>query len=197
MNTLIKIFTFLIFCLSLSPLEAQNGIIRGKVIDDKTGEPVMFANVLVTETGSGTTTDLDGIYELSMSPGNYTLSISYIGFNDLTIKDVIVTAGKVNVVDLRMQESSHMIEEVVVTATQVRNTESAIATIKQRTPNLLDGISSQLIKRNGDGNAGEALRRVTGVSVEGGKHIVVRGLGDRYTKIILNSIEIPGLDPDK
>ena len=38
---------------------------------------------------------------------------------------------------------------------------------------------------------------MTGVSVEGGKHIVVRGLGDRYTKIILNSIEIPGLDPDK
>lgn len=197
MNTLIKIFTFLIFCISLAPLEAQNGIIRGKVIDDKTGEPVMFANVVVNQTGSGTTTDLDGIYEISIAPGSYTLSISYIGFNDLIIKDVIVAAGKVNLVDLRMQESSHMIEEVVVTATQVRNTESAIATIKQRTPNLLDGISSQLIKRNGDGNAGEALRRVTGVSVEGGKHIVVRGLGDRYTKIILNSIEIPGLDPDK
>ncbi|MFM2392671.1 MAG: hypothetical protein RLZZ546_648, partial [Bacteroidota bacterium] len=85
----------------------------------------------------------------------------------------------------------------VVTASQIRNTESAISTIKQKAPNLLDGISSQTIKRNGDGNAGEALRRVTGVSVEGGKHVVVRGLGDRYTKIILNSSEIPGLDPDK
>lgn len=41
------------------------------------------------------------------------------------------------------------------------------------------------------------MRRVTGVSLEGGKNVVVRGLGDRYTKIILNSVEIPGLDPDR
>lgn len=199
MNTLLKTKLFLtliaVFCAFV--VNAQNGIVRGKLIDDKTGEPVMFANVVVVQTGSGTTTDVDGNYELILAPGNYTITISYIGFNDLSVSDVIVQPDKVNILDLRMKESSQVIEEVVITATQSRNSESAIATIKQRTPNLLDGISSQAIRRNGDGNAGEALRRVTGVSVEGGKHIVVRGLGDRYTKIILNSVEIPGLDPDK
>ncbi|MFN8319452.1 MAG: TonB-dependent receptor [Saprospiraceae bacterium] len=199
MNTLLKnnlILTLAFMAIALFA-NAQNGIVRGKLIDNNTGEAIMFANVVVTQTGNGTTTDVDGNYELSLAPGNYTITISYIGFNDLSVSDVIVQPGKVNILDLRMKESSHVIEEVVVTATQTRSSESAIATIKQRTPNLLDGISSQAIRRNGDGNAGEALRRVTGVSVEGGKHIVVRGLGDRYTKIILNSIEIPGLDPDK
>ena len=119
---------------------AQNGIVRGKLIDNNTGEAIMFANVVVTQTGNGTTTDVDGNYELSLAPGNYTITISYIGFNDLSVSDVIVQPGKVNILDLRMKESSHVIEEVVVTATQTRSSESAIATIKQRTPNLLDGI---------------------------------------------------------
>ncbi|MBK8700917.1 MAG: TonB-dependent receptor [Saprospiraceae bacterium] len=199
MNTFCKksfLLVFSLIALAFSVM-AQQGTIRGRVIDDLTGDAVMFANVVVKETGTGATTDLDGNYEIVTAPGTYTLLISYIGFNDFIISDVVVTANKVNIVDIRMKESSQVIEEVVITASQVRNTESAISTIKQRTPNLLDGISSQTIKRNGDGNAGEALRRVTGVSVEGGKHIVVRGLGDRYTKITLNSIEIPGLDPDR
>lgn len=36
-----------------------------------------------------------------------------------------------------------------------------------------------------------------GVSVQSGKYVYVRGLGDRYTKSILNGMDIPGLDPDK
>lgn len=38
---------------------------------------------------------------------------------------------------------------------------------------------------------------MSGVSVEGGKYVYVRGLGDRYTKAILNGVDIPGLDPDR
>ncbi|MDV7402933.1 TonB-dependent receptor plug domain-containing protein, partial [Arthrospira platensis SPKY1] len=49
----------------------------------------------------------------------------------------------------------------------------------------------------GDGTAVEAAKRVTGVTIEDGKYIYVRGLGDRYTKTTLNEVEIPGLDPDK
>lgn len=196
MNTLKQII-LLIILNAIAIFSNAQGIIRGQIIDDATGETMISATVMTKETSEGTVTDLDGNFELKLTPGKYTILISYTGFQDLIINDVIIVENKVEVINVRMKESSQMIKEVVVTATQIRNTESAIATIKQKAPNLLDGISSQTIKRNGDGNAGEALRRVTGVSVEGGKHVVVRGLGDRYTKIILNSSEIPGLDPDK
>ena len=49
----------------------------------------------------------------------------------------------------------------------------------------------------GDSDAASSMKRVTGVSVEGGKYVYVRGLGDRYTKTILNGVDIPGLDPDR
>ncbi|MCB0621758.1 MAG: TonB-dependent receptor plug domain-containing protein, partial [Saprospiraceae bacterium] len=42
-----------------------------------------------------------------------------------------------------------------------------------------------------------AVRRVTGVTVEGGKYVYVRGLGDRYSKTTLNAAEVPGLDPNR
>jgi len=64
-------------------------------------------------------------------------------------------------------------------------------------PNMIDGISAASFKRIGDGDAASAMKRVTGVSIEGGKYIYVRGLGDRYTKTTMNGVDIPGLDPDR
>ena len=61
----------------------------------------------------------------------------------------------------------------------------------------MDGISSAALKKIGDSNAAASMKRITGVSVEGGKYVFVRGLGDRYTKTILNGLDIPGLDPDR
>ena len=61
----------------------------------------------------------------------------------------------------------------------------------------MDGISAEKMKMTGDATAVEAAKRVTGVSIEGGKYVYVRGLGDRYTKVTLNEVDIPGLDPDK
>lgn len=190
------IFTIL-FSLIASSIFAQTGTLRGTVYDDSNGETVPFATVFVKETGGGTDTDLDGAYELNLPAGTYNIVISFIGYADFEIKDVVFTADKVDVLDIRMKEEGQMLDQVVVTAKQIRNSEVALATIRRKSVNLLDGVSSQTFEKTGDGNAAEALKRVTGVSIEGGKHVYVRGLGDRYTKTILNGMDIPGLDPDK
>jgi len=178
------IFTIL-FSLIASSIFAQTGTLRGTVYDDSNGETVPFATVFVKETGGGTDTDLDGAYELNLPAGTYNIVISFIGYADFEIKDVVFTADKVDVLDIRMKEEGQMLDQVVVTAKQIRNSEVALATIRRKSVNLLDGVSSQTFEKTGDGNAAEALKRVTGVSIEGGKHVYVRGLGDRYTKTIL------------
>ena len=61
----------------------------------------------------------------------------------------------------------------------------------------MDAVSAQEFKKAGDGNAASAAKRVSGVSIDGGKYVFVRGLGDRYTKTQLNGMDIPGLDPDR
>lgn len=191
-----NLFTAIFLCIAFLA-QSQTGTLRGMMYEDATGEPVMFGTVLVAETGGGTTSDLDGSYTLQLDPGMYSLEFAYLGFANLTISEVEVKSGEVTVIDARLKEDSEVLEEVVITATQSRNTEAALATIKRKSINLLDGVSSQTFEKTGDGNAAEALQRVTGVSVEGGKHVYVRGLGDRYTKTILNGMDIPGLDPDK
>ena len=176
---------------------AQTGTVRGDLIDDENGETIPFANILVAETGDGVSTDLDGKFSIELPAGIYTFNVSYIGYADLSVSEIEVKDGEVSIINLRLLEESEVLDEIVVTAKAVRNTEAALMTIQKKAPGLLDGVTSQAFKRTGDGDVGAAIKRVTGVSVEGGKHVVVRGLGDRYSKTILNGLDVPGLDPDR
>jgi outer membrane receptor for ferrienterochelin and colicin len=70
----------------------------------------------------------------------------------------------------------------VIQAEIINTSETALMTLKKKSPNVLDGISAASFRKIGDSDAAEAVKRVTGVSIEGGKYVYVRGLGDRYTK---------------
>ncbi|MBT8233254.1 MAG: carboxypeptidase-like regulatory domain-containing protein, partial [Bacteroidia bacterium] len=193
LRTILSVFLTLI---SIS-LFSQTGTVRGNLIDDVNGETIPFANIIVAETGDGMSTDLDGKFSVELPVGTYTFNVSYIGYADLSVSEIEVIENDVTLINLRLKEESEVLQEVVVTAKAVRNTEAALMTIQKKAPGLLNGITTQAIKRSGDSDVGSAIKRVTGVSVEGGKHVVVRGLGDRYSKTILNGLEVPGLDPDK
>jgi Outer membrane receptor proteins, mostly Fe transport len=111
---------------------------------------------------------------------------------------VTVTAGEVTVLDdILMAEEASELETVTIAASAIRTTESALMSVKRNAANLMDGISASTFRKIGDGDAASAVKRVTGVSIEGGKYVYVRGLGDRYTKTVLNGVDVPGLDPDR
>lgn len=177
---------------------AQSGTIRGAIFDEKTGEPLFGVSVLVKETSTGAVTDFDGKFEIKVNPGTYTLQVSYISYSTLSLTDVVVEADKVAIIpDLLLKEEASELETVTVSATAIRTTESALMSVKRNAANLMDGISASSFRQIGDGDAASAVKRVTGVSIEGGKYVYVRGLGDRYTKTVLNGVDIPGLDPDR
>ena len=192
----LQLFLICFFTVLSSFVLAQTGTIKGTMTDES-GETVPFANIIIQETGEGFSTELDGTFSYDIAPGIYTLSATYIGYADLIEEGVEVISDQETVIDLLLKEAGETIDEIVVTAKAIRNTEAALMTIQKKAPGLLDGVSSQAIKKAGDGDVGSAIKRVTGVSVQGGKHVVVRGLGDRYSRTILNGMDIPGLDPDK
>ena len=180
------------------PTMAQNGIIRGTVYEDETSEALFYANAQVPSAGAVAFTDFDGNFELSLEPGTYSLEISFLGLATLVIPDVEVVAGEVVAFEnLRLKPSTNELMTVTVTASAMRNTESALLDVKRKSATVMDGISAQNFKRIGDGNAAAAVTRVPGVSIQGGKYVFVRGLGDRYTKTQLMGMDIPGLDPDR
>lgn len=193
-------FVYLIYLLLLFAFTAtaQTGTIRGSVFDDATGESLPGVTIFLEGTTKGTLTDFDGLFSLSTEPGVYNLRISYISYETTIIRDLQVKAGEVSLLEnIRLKEARIELSEVVVTAQATRNSEAAVLTMKQKSASLIDGISSSAFRKTGDSDAANSLKRVTGVSVEGGKYVFVRGLGDRYTKTTLNGMEIPGLDPDR
>ncbi|MFL2636803.1 MAG: outer membrane beta-barrel protein [Flavobacteriaceae bacterium] len=189
-------FTLIAFLISFNML-SQTGLVRGSLIDNDFQDPVPFANIIVKETGTGTTTDFDGNYELELIEGNYTILFSFIGYETVEIKDVNVNSSEPTIVNVTMNTLAQGLDEVVVSVSASTNTEKSVLEFQKQSISLVDGLSSQRIKSSGASNIASAVKSVPGVSVQGGKYVYVRGLGDRYTKSILNGVDIPGLDPDR
>ena len=193
-------FSFLFFLsfLIVNTLLSQNGFIRGTVFDDTSGESLPGVTVFVEGTTTGSITDFDGKFSITLPAGEYSLRVSFISYETLNINALQVESGQTTLLDnLRLKEANIEIEGVVVTAEAIKNTESAMMTMKKKSANLVDGLSAGSLRKTGDSDAAASMKRVSGVSVQGGKYIFVRGLGDRYTKTILNGMDIPGLDPDR
>ncbi|MDA1019278.1 MAG: TonB-dependent receptor [Bacteroidetes bacterium] len=188
--------TFLVF-ISVFSLNAQSGLIRGVIIDNEFQDPVPFTNIIVKEVGTGTTSDFDGNYQIELSEGVYTLMFSFMGYETLEISDVKVSSQELAVVNVTMNTLAQGLDEVVISVSASKNTETSVLEFQKKSVSLVDGLSSQRIKSSGASNIASAVKSVPGVSVQGGKYVYVRGLGDRYTKSILNGIDIPGLDPDR
>jgi len=191
-----KKFLFLIsFLYCFSILNAQSSI-TGTLIDESNSEPLVGATVMVVGTSLGTVTDLNGEYEITLEPGTYDLRYSCISYKTTTINKVTVNGEKV-VKDVILEEDDLIATQVEIVAERITSNEAGIINMKLRSTTMIDGISSDKIRQTGDGNLAEASKRVTGVTVENGKYVYIRGLGDRYSKTTLNGVDIPGLDPDK
>src|SRR5690606_25853490 len=165
---------------------AQTGTISGKLIDGEFNDVLPFANILIKGTTQGATSDFDGRYALDVAPGTYTLVFSFLGYTPKEVAEVVVAAGKTLEINVSLQPASSQLEEVVLTTTVRKNTEASVLNLQKNSVTLMDGLSLEAIKTAGAGDIADAIKRVPGVSVQEGKYVYVRGLGDRYTKSILN-----------
>ena len=171
--------------------------ITGTVIDGDFNEPLPFANILLKETGEGVTSDFDGKYSFELEQGIYTLQFSFVGYETKIITEIQVKGNEYTITDVVLNSAAQGLEEVVLTVEASRNSEASVLEIQKKSASLLDGISAQAFKKIGASDIAGAVKSVPGVSIQGGKYVYVRGLGDRYSKSILNGVDIPGLDPDR
>lgn len=176
----------------------EAGSIFGFLVDADTGEALIGANVVIRGTTVGTSTDLDGRYEIArLDPGLYTLEIRYIGYTTAIVSDVEVQAGFATRVDLALEPESFDLEEVVVEARAILDSDATLLRARQKSVAMSDAISAETISRSGSGDAASAMSKVTGASVLGGKYVYIRGLGDRYALTQLNGSSLPSADPDR
>lgn len=190
----------LILILPASYLAAQagSGSIVGQLVDSENGDPLIGANIIIDGSTMGASTDLEGAFSITSVPvGTYTLVFDYIGYTNTRITEVVVKANETTKLELALQPETIQGDVVVVEAKMLENTDASLLKKRQKASAVSDAISAEEISRSGSGDAAEAMSRVTGASVVGGKYVYVRGLGERYSNTQLNGAELPSADPDK
>ncbi|MDX1547122.1 MAG: carboxypeptidase-like regulatory domain-containing protein, partial [Rhodothermales bacterium] len=185
----------------LAPLPAlaqQTGTIAGTLVDSETGAPLIGASAILEGTATGAATDLDGRFLIpNVEPGTYTVVLSYIGYDPMTVRGVEVRAGETTRIDVALSAEALEVGELVVEAAALTNTEAALLKQRQKAAGVSDAISAEDISRSGSSSAADAMEKVTGASVVAGKYVYVRGLGDRYMSTQLNGASLPSADPDR
>ena len=192
-----KFTLVLILSLLFNFTYSQKGKISGTILDTEVNDVLPFANVFIKGTSSGTTSDFEGDYTLEAEEGTYTIVFSFVGYETLEVSQVLVKPGETTSLNVNMKTSAGALDEVLITTTTARDTETSVLSLQRNSINLMDGLSSQSFSKIGAGDVSAAVKTIPGVSVQDGGHVYVRGLGDRYTKSILNGVDIPGLDPDR
>lgn len=118
MNTRISL-SLLFLSFSMSALLAQTPFssIKGIVLDRASEAPVLYATITILDSDPliGTTSDAEGRFRLDNLPvGRYHLNISFLGFEPAIFKDVLVSAGKVQSINVYLKEAPFNLGEVVV-----------------------------------------------------------------------------------
>lgn len=123
----------ILFFLFFSPLLAlTQTVVKGKVTDAHSGDPIPFANVIFKNTTSGTTTDFDGNFSVSNSTFADSLVVSYMGYSTRTKK---VETGKSQVINFQLQEEATSLEEIVFEAGENPAYEILRKVIRQKNEN--------------------------------------------------------------
>ncbi len=135
-----NLFFFLFLFTSASGLLAQSAtqVVRGTLTDAASKTPVPGASIMVQNSSPalGTTTDKDGRFRLTQIPvGRISLRITFVGYEDLFIRDIMVNSGKEVVLDLQLTESITQLQEATVTyrrSEDVSVTNNEMATLSAR-----------------------------------------------------------------
>ena len=184
----------LICFLMLSGLSAQNTqTIRGQIIDADAEIPLIGATIELLSTSPviGTTSDVDGNFVLTDVPlGRQVLRISYLGYESLTIPNILVTAGKEVIQDFKLVESINNLDEVVVIAeTEKDKSINELATVSAKT------FSMEEVNRYSGGRSdiSRLVSNFAGVATadDSRNDIVIRGNSPTGVLWRLEGVQIP------
>lgn len=178
----------LITCLA-SWTFAQQGALKGKIIDIGTKEPIPFANVVVEQGGSmvgGGISDFDGYYTIKPIPaGKFTVKASYVGYKTMQLDGVVINNDQIRFLDLELETSSQEIEEIVII-------EYVVPLIDKDNTQTGGTVTSEDIAKMSGRSAEGVASTVGGVYQEDGQVQSVRGARQEATTYYIDGMKVRG-----
>lgn len=196
---------YLFLLLTLTALTTRAATLKGTVTDGRTGEPLIGATVvLLNGTGAttklGSTVGLDGNYLIKGIPaGTYTCLVQYISYRKTELALTVRDNEGVLTQNFALAETGKDLSEVVVKATNDRESDQSVRKTEQKADNVLNIIGARAIQLLPDITVANVLQRVSGVSVVrnstgDGQFAIIRGMDRRYNYTLVNGIKIPSPD---
>jgi hypothetical protein len=179
---------FVLVIAPLFSLFAQNGTIRGFVYDKANGEPIIFTNVVLKGTTIGASTDVNGYYQITkVPPGDYSLVVTYLGFDTLKA-DVSVRAGEIVNKKLYMTKSAIALKMFDVSAEKQEQQTEVRTSVVSITPKEIKQIPSV----GGESDLAQYLQVLPGVVFTGdqGGQLYIRGGAPVQNKVLLDGMVV-------
>jgi TonB-dependent receptor len=185
-------------------LEKINGVnegpvvpIAGLLLDEETGKPVYNARVFIQGRPGAITSNPQGQVKAKLPPGKHTLSVVHKKYTTKVIKNVEIKSGQQQVVQLpvvQLSPAGLQLDDFIVLAPQIGGSIAALIEVRKKSASVADVIGAEQMAKSGDSDAAASLRRVTGLTLVGGKYVYVRGLGERYSNTLMNGFSMPSPD---
>jgi TonB-dependent receptor len=172
--------------------QGGHGTISGHAVD-RVGAVLAGAQVRLQPGNISAATDGQGEFNLiGVTPGDYTITISYVGFTTFT-KQITVAIGQATRVEAKLEVSAKS-EEVTVVADRPHGEAEAIN--RQRTSdNILQVLPSDVITALPNANIADAVGRLPSVTLERdegeGKYVQIRGTEPRLNNVTIDGVTVP------
>jgi len=166
--------------------EIKKNTISGHIKDARTGEMLFGATVYVKEASTGTSTNMYGFYSLSLIPGNYLLTFSYIGYQSV---EKALNLDKDMSIEIELKGTEELLQEVVITGErQDKNVKSAeMSVVKMESKTI-----RQIPALFGETDVIKALQLMPGVKTvaEGSTGFSVRGGSSDQNLVLLDEATV-------
>jgi hypothetical protein len=173
------------------------GTLKLKLIDSKGDAPIAGAKLFFKGYAVEAVSDENGIATVELSEGNYDISVIHPKYVMRVLKDMNIKADATHEQDAKLVRADIVMQEYVVSAPAVEGSLASTLTALKESSVIGEALSSEEFTKAGDSSAADALKRVTGITIVDGKYVYVRGLGERYSVVMLNDLYVPSPEPTK
>lgn len=177
--------------------EAGSGLLVGRVVSTEDGSPVSGARLFVSGTPVEARTNDDGRFSVEVPSGEYSVSVLHSEFATRTVDSVAIAENSETQRNFELPPAGLELAEYVVVEPYIQGSVTSVIAEQRETSGVSNIIGTEQFSRSGDGDAGSALARVTGLTLVGGEFIFIRGLGERYSSTLLNGANVPSPDPTR
>lgn len=197
MRTAFIICLFSFFGFYTATAQGGGATLRGKVEEQGTRDLLPGVNVFIEGTVIGTSTNIDGLYEIkNVPPGTHKVICSFIGYTTSTA-EITVSAGQILTQDFTIAEAMAELGEVNIVARRNTSTDNAVLMEIKEAKQMVSGISRQQIATSQDSDAAKAMQRVPGVTIVENRFVMIRGVAERYNQVMINNVIAPSTEVDR